>query len=130
LRGTNALVYPKSNVSVDDKLLPTANVLDPVASKETLGKNFTAKAIVNGQDKQHYSMLENPGIMDLYKTGIQYADAITIGSPDVDASLHKFVHNLNKPFLDYRDKDAENFAESHYEFYQSLLEDNVLANSR
>lgn len=97
---------------------------------ETLGKNFTAKAIVNGQDKQHYSMLENPGIMDLYKTGIQYADAITIGSPDVDASLHKFVHNLNKPFLDYRDKDAENFAESHYEFYQSLLEDNVLANSR
>ncbi len=97
---------------------------------ETMGKNFTDKAIVNGQDKSHFAFLENPGIMDFYKTGVQYADAITIGSPDVDAGLHKFIHKLNKPFLDYRDKDADNFAESHYEFYQSLLEDNVLANSR
>ena len=97
---------------------------------ETMGKNFVAKAMVNGQDKEHFEALQNPGIMDFYKTGIKYADAITIGSPDVDPSLHKYIHKLNKPFLDYRDKDAENFAESHYEFYQSLLEDNVLANSR
>jgi starch synthase len=96
---------------------------------ETMGKNFVSKAIVNGQDKEHFAALEDPGIMDFYRAGIKYADAVTIGSPDVDSSLQSYIHELNKPFLAYQEKDSGSFSETHYEFYQSLLEDSVLAKS-
>lgn len=97
---------------------------------ESLGTNFISRAHVNGQDKEHFRYLENPTIMDFYKTGIAYSDAVTIGSPEVDPELHEFIHSLNKPFLDYMEKDAPTFGETHYEFYQSLLEDSILEKSR
>jgi starch synthase len=95
-----------------------------------MSNKFTEKALVAGQDKEIFQDLGSPDCSDLYRTGITFADGITLGSQDVNEGLYETIYKSNKPVLAYQEKDAENFAESHYDFYNMLLEQSVLEKSR
>jgi len=95
-----------------------------------LGKDFVHKAIVNGQDAETFENLTDPSCNDMYVAGVTFADGITLGSPDVEDSLLKHIYKSNKPVLPYQERNTENFAENHYEFYQSLLEQPVFERKR
>jgi starch synthase len=90
--------------------------------EERLGDKFIEKGIVNGQDRSAFQYLENPGVLDFYKTGITFADGISFGSQDVNPELVKMAYESNKPILPYQDITADNFAETYYDFYQTLLD--------
>jgi starch synthase len=95
-----------------------------------LGEKFIDKAIVADQPKESFQQLENPSCNDLYRTGITFADGITLGAQDINSELYEAIYKSNKPVLAYQEKDSENFAESHYEFYQTLIEQSMLEKSR
>ncbi|MCX6352879.1 MAG: glycogen/starch synthase [Bacteroidetes bacterium] len=93
---------------------------------ETMNPKFSEKAAMTAQKKEAFEFLGEPDCSDFYKTGITFSDAITIGNQEVDESLIKMAYELNKPVLNFIDKDDANFGETHLEFYHSLLESSVL----
>jgi starch synthase len=93
---------------------------------ETLGSDFVEKATMGGQDKEVYKNLQDPSCNDLYLAGVTFADGITIGSEDVDASIRNYINVQDKPVLPYQNIGSDNFAETHDEFYSLLLNEAVL----
>ncbi len=93
---------------------------------ESLGADFVSKAQVTGQDAEGFKYLENPVCSDFYRTGITFADGITLGSHEVGAELTKLSFDSGKPVLGFQEKGSENFAENHLELYRALLEQPVL----
>jgi starch synthase len=96
----------------------------------SLGEEFINKAIVNGQPRESYKYLDNPKCNDLYMTGVTFADGVVIGSPEIDSDVEHAIHSLDKPLMSYQPLGTENFAENHYEFYQSLFEQGVLESKK
>ncbi|RYY68866.1 MAG: starch synthase [Chitinophagaceae bacterium] len=93
---------------------------------QKLGADFVSKATVAGQPKEVFNNLDNPGCNELYNTGVTFADGIVLGDAETDAAVSACISELDKPVMPYQPFGTENFAENHYEFYQSLLEQNVL----
>jgi starch synthase len=89
---------------------------------ETMGADFAEKAIMNGQTKDHFKHLENPSCNDFYLTGVTFADGIVIGSEGTEPSLMNYIQMLDKPVLPYQTIGGDNFAETHDEFYNQLLQ--------
>ncbi len=90
-----------------------------------LDAKFVDKAHAAGQGRELYDQWTNPTLRDLSAIGIHYADGLVISDPAVEADLQQKAFGCGKPVLS-ADADAERFAESHNEFYASLLEDAVL----
>jgi starch synthase len=95
--------------------------------KGTLGKKFAEKAAVTGQPKDAFANLTDPTCNDLYMAGVTFADGVTIGSSEIDENVNGFIATQDKPVMSHHPVGSANFAETHYEFYQSLLGQDVLA---
>jgi starch synthase len=93
---------------------------------ETLGKEFINKATVTGQPLESFKYLDDPKCNDLYMTGVTFADGIVIGTQETDGDLMNFILEADKPVLPFQQFGTDNFVENHYEFYNSLLDQEIL----
>lgn len=89
---------------------------------ETFGDGFVDKANLNGALKNSPVTLKNPGFNDLFITGANYADAVTVFTPDLDKEVSDFIDKLDKPVLKYQDADKDALADSYFKFYEKLFE--------
>ena len=58
----------------------------------------------------------------LHEIGIQWSDAVSHGSPDIDEGLLDFIKKTDKSVLEYHDE--EKTVEAHQNFYDKVLSEN------
>ena len=86
-------------------------------------KGFTDKASINNLESSDLDLFKEDGNIVLHKGACQYADGLIIGSPDLTPVTQKAVDNTDKLTLEY--KGEEDYLASYFDFYQSLLEQEV-----
>lgn len=87
--------------------------------KETLDKNFHAKVKLNGinpKDLKHY---KTANYVSMMKAAIDFADAVIIGSPDINPELMKYVRESDKPYLEFQPMDR--YIDAYSDFYDEIL---------
>jgi starch synthase len=87
--------------------------------KETLDKNFHAKVKLNGinpKDLKHY---KTANYVSMMKASIDFADAVIIGSPDINPELMKYVRESDKPYLEFQPMDR--YIDAYSDFYDEIL---------
>lgn len=90
----------------------------------SLGSGFLDKAHLNDSASDEVqSLLKDPTSNDLYSLGIEYADAVSIGSPDLSDDLKKKALESDKPHLDYIGPEDEGFGDKYYDLYKSVLDE-------
>lgn len=89
--------------------------------KESLTKEFLKKAPINesieAKDLKAFDGCNNTG---LNAGGVQYSDAVIIGSQNLDKDLEKLAKESKKPVLDY--VNGEDYLSAYQNFYQTLAE--------
>ncbi|MCC8063384.1 MAG: glycogen/starch synthase [Rikenellaceae bacterium] len=85
-----------------------------------LNADLSAKLVQEGIKKEDLGGLEVPDYTNLMKFAVQYADAVVMGSPEVDPELREFIEKSGKPVLPFAGK--ENYEDVYAEFYDKLLE--------
>lgn len=108
----------------DDPMYQNAKVVftlfnDPFEG--SLDPKFVDKLLMGGlTSDQIKPLLDHPVThADLYRLAMDYADAIVIGSADVDPAFIEYARATGKPVLDYN-PDAERHS-NYIEFYNKLL---------
>ena len=90
------------------------------AIDEKLANTFMEKApitdSISAKDLEAFKGLDIPS---MNKGGASFADAIVMGSKELDKNLIKFAKGLKKPVLEYIGKD-EGYQDKYAEFYNSL----------
>lgn len=85
-----------------------------------LNADLSPKLAQEGIGKEELEILENPDYVSLMKFAIRYADALVIGSENIDPELAAAVRQSGKPVLPYTGK--EKYEDAYAEFYEKLLE--------
>lgn len=86
----------------------------------TLDATTVDKLVEEGMKAEDLALLQTPDYVNLMCFAVQYADAVVIGSPKVDAALMEYIELSGKPVLAYQ--GPENYEEAYAEFYDKLLE--------
>ena len=114
-------IYQNEPVFKDSKFLLTAY---DSCFDEALGSKFFKKTLLDGEASNVEDKLKNPCIEDLYKAGMQYSDAIALGSENVSDGIAEHCKKQNKPTLQLNSQDDESKrAEAYYDFYNQLLQE-------
>lgn len=96
----------------------------PQGFTETLGADFSTKAVMKGMaasDTENYALASSAA---LDKAAIQYSDAIVFGAETIDKEVLNFVKKSDKPSLDYNSTlDLDNY----YNFYQEIASDILIS---
>ena len=85
----------------------------------TLDVEMINKVKLDGVPQEQVEMLSTPDYENIIKATVMHSDAVIIASPNVSASLTKFIETSGKPFLPFVPKDA--FAEAYSNFYKEML---------
>ncbi len=87
----------------------------------TLNKSFQQKAIISkditAKDFEPYKKANSQA---LYSGAVKYADAVVLGSPNIDKAVKAEIKKLkHKNILDV--SDMPDIGQAHFDFYQSIL---------
>ena len=63
-------------------------------------------------------LIEDPSYLNLMKTAIDAADAVTIGDNEVSPELVEYAKQSGKPFLEYQTEEKN--VDSHKAFYDQF----------
>lgn len=111
-------LYKKEPVFKQAKFVQTVS---GVGFEGAFQEDFLEKAHLTKEFKNDGGLLTQPRCLDLYKVGLEYADAVMKGRPDLDEELETFIASTDKPVLPYPDLEAEDVADQIEAFYQSIL---------
>ncbi|MGJ5642778.1 glycogen/starch synthase [Formosa sp. S-31] len=81
----------------------------------TLNQDMASKVKFDNVNDEAVKTLTEPTYNNLMKVAIDYSDAIIIGSEEIPEALSKHLESLDKPVLEYKDK--EEFSEAYSNFY-------------
>jgi starch synthase len=79
------------------------------------------KALITGVEEEDVKLISSASVSTLHKLGVQYADAIIMGSDGVDEDLNKFIVDSGKYVLTHHDN--ETCIEPYNNLYDELLEE-------
>ena len=106
----------------DEALFSETKIVTSVYSQSFEGAlhvNMINKIKFDGIPHEAIAALENPDYNNLIQTSIAHSDGVIVASDKLSASLTKFIHSSNKPFLPFATKD--DFALAYVGFYNSLV---------
>ena len=86
----------------------------------SLNPEMAAKLLQEGIKKEDLALIDTPDYTNLMKFAITHADAVVMGSPDIQPDLAQWVETAGKPVLPY--PGAENYDNAYAEFYDKLLQ--------
>ena len=92
---------------------------------ETLNEAFVHKAMYDEMTEDDLASYANLNNEALTKGGMEYADGIVLAEDDLDEAIVKLATESNKPVLKHVDED--NYEDSYFEFYQSVLDEQTVA---
>lgn len=112
-------VYKNEPVFKQGKIVYTAF---PEQVNQSFGEDFLKKTHLKKHGESVKDLLANPTPTELQKVGSQWADAVSVGDPEVEDDLKNHMQSLEKPFLDYVDPESEEFAQKYLEFYNQFFD--------
>lgn len=91
-----------------------------------LPTDIRRKVMFDGIDEENLSIIDESTYQNIHKLAAADADAVVMGSKEVNEDLKSYVDTLDKPVLEYQDE--ENYVDAYSDFYDQILSDNkVLA---
>lgn len=88
----------------------------------TLTNDFVKKATINKLSESDLSAYSNGEGVTLHEGAIKFADAVIKAQEGINEKVQKAMDDSDKPVLGYQE---ENYLPSYFEFYQSLLAEEV-----
>ncbi len=85
----------------------------------TLNKDMYKKVLFDGMENEDVKYLKKPDFVNIIKTAVDNSDAAIIGGDNLPEELKKYLNNLNKPVLPY--KNREEFSQAYQEFYTTQV---------
>ena len=93
--------------------------------KESFNTDYGKKMMMDGLGKEEIKDLKNVDYLGITTTAMKYADAVVVGTPNLNSHLSKEFKKLSKPVLEYQ--APEEYIDAYDNFYDEvLLEDAVL----
>jgi starch synthase len=106
----------------DDPLFLNSKVIFSVYNDE-LNKSFSktlgAKVQNDEITVEDVKVLEKPTYSSLYKLGIQYADGIIKGSPNLSKEVEEALKIADKPVLEFQNE--ETYLDAYNDFYDKII---------
>ncbi len=84
-----------------------------------LDKGMPKKMKTKGLDSSKLEIYEEPNYLKISKIAIDYADGVIIGSEKINPELEKYARELEKPILEYHDR--ESYIDAYNDFYDEVL---------
>lgn len=81
-----------------------------------LGTKFHNKANYNGILDKGFDYLKNPGINEIFRTGINYSDGIILNSKTVSKNTQDIINKSKKPVLTFHNQEEEEFYDKYFEY--------------
>lgn len=91
--------------------------------KGSLDKDLVKKLKFDGIEED-LSLLDDPTYNNLSKFAVEYSDAVGIGSENVEDELLSHAQDSGKPVMEYT--DVEDSGKAYSEFYETLVEEDML----
>jgi len=91
--------------------------------KETFNADFANKAIMADMNEEHIEVFRPGTSVALDAGAIKYADAVVLGSADIDEEVLNNVKNSNKTVLEY---DYTSDFENYYNFYDEITNEELV----
>ncbi|MCO6477470.1 MAG: glycogen/starch synthase [Phaeodactylibacter sp.] len=93
------------------------------ALDKSFSDKFVAKASINNLNEDDLAAYQNGSGVTLHKGAISYADALVIGSEEVNESVSKVLNGIDKPIMGYLSEGES--LDAYLEFYNSLTAEEV-----
>ncbi|MCT4615636.1 MAG: glycogen/starch synthase [Marinifilaceae bacterium] len=106
----------------EDPLFTDTKVVFSVYDDEfptQFAENFHEKAIVEGVEPSDVEILKERTYASINKLAIDQADAIVMGSPEVNQEVKDYAYASGKPVIGYKDKDE--YVEAYSNLYDELV---------
>ena len=106
----------------DEPLFNESKIVTSVYNQSfenTLNKDLINKVAFDNIAKEALKTLEEPTYNNLMKVAIDNSDALIIGSQEIPTELKEYLEKVDKPVLDYKEKDE--FAEAYTNFYNESV---------
>ncbi len=89
-----------------------------------LSDDMARKALVVGVAEEDTAVIEKANLLSLNKLAVNFADAVIIGSEDIDEELTKYIIDSGKKTLSYQSGD--NLVSEYNLLYDELLEEETV----
>ena len=113
----------------DDPLFSDSKVVYSVYDKTPsaeMESNFKSKIEFDNISSENLEIIKNPTYNNLHKLAVNHADAVILGSEDLDQDVIKHIDDKGIPCLGYHDE--ESYITAYSDFYDKILDENsVLA---
>ncbi len=86
---------------------------------EGLDKGFAKKINMEGIEKSDLKHYEEGNFVNLNKAAIDNADAIIIGSENINKEIEDYLKKSGKPFLEFHPE--ETYIEAYNKFYDEVM---------
>lgn len=106
----------------NEPLFSGAKIVTSVYNQDfdgTLDDHMYKKVLFDGLENEQVKHLKKPTYSNLIKTAVDNSDAAIIAGDQIPEELHKYLKKLEKPVLEYKNK--EEFAQAYMEFYTTHL---------
>lgn len=87
--------------------------------KKPLKKTLRRKLETDGIDKKGLEIVADPTFVNYTKLGIEYSDAVALGSANINAEIEEYLGGVKMPVLGYHGE--EDYIDAYNDFYDKLL---------
>lgn len=115
----------------DDPLFAKSKVVYSVYNdgfENSFRANVRNKIMIEGVTKKDVEILKTPDFINVSKLAINFSDGIIFGSPEINKDVDEYIKSLDKPVLNYHDKDS--YVESFNNFYDQILNNSLDDNKK
>ncbi|MCC8359301.1 glycogen/starch synthase [Salinimicrobium sediminilitoris] len=106
----------------NEPLFNEAKIVTSVYNQDfegTLDNQMHKKVLFDGLENEQVKHLKKPNYVNIMKTAVDNSDAVVIAGDNIPDELKKYLSKLDKPVLDY--KNREEFAQAYQEFYTNKV---------
>ena len=84
-----------------------------------LDKDMYKKVLFDGLENDQVKHLKKPTYVNIMKTAVDNSDAAIIAGDNIPDELKKYLNKLDKPVMEYKNK--EEFAQAYQDFYMNQV---------
>ncbi len=106
----------------NEPLFKDAKIVTSVYNQDfegTLDKDLYKKVLFDGLENEQVKHLKKPTYVNIMKTAVDNSDAAVIAGDNIPEELKKYLSKLDKPVLEYKNK--EEFAQAYQDFYMNQV---------
>ena len=106
----------------NEPLFKKAKIVTAVYNQDfegTLDKDMHKKVLFDGMEDEQVKHLRKANYVNLIKTSVENSDAAIIAGDNIPDELKKFLSKLDKPVLEY--KNREEFGQAYLDFYSTKV---------